>query len=131
MPLRRTNQKLIAAITALVMVFASLAPTWAAALDRAPGVAGWVELCSAAGNKRIAVDADGNPVAPEPSTHDRDNKHCPFCTLQPLPATLPSATTPEPPRAADATGFLPGVYALPPAAPVWPPTRSRAPPVLV
>ena len=94
MHFRRAQQQLLAAIAVLVMTFASLAPAWAAVINGTAGVAGWVELCSAEGTKRVAVDANGDPVSSETSKHQTSSGHCPFCHLQQTPATLPPAPAP-------------------------------------
>jgi hypothetical protein len=130
MHFRRAQQKLLAAIAALVMTFASLAPAWAAAINGAPGVAGWVELCSADGAKRIAVDANGDPVSSETSKHKTSGEHCPFCSLQQTPATLPPAPTPVVPQTIEHATFPALFYAATRPSHAWAPSRSRAPPEL-
>jgi hypothetical protein len=130
MHFRRAQQKLLAAIAALVMTFASLAPAWAAAISGAPGVAGWVELCSADGAKRIAVDANGDPVSSEPSKHKTSGEHCPFCNLQQTPATLPPAPTQVVPQTVEHATFPALFYAATRPSHAWAPSRSRAPPEL-
>ena len=130
MHFRRAQQKLLAAIAVLVMTFASLAPAWAAVINGTQGVAGWVELCSADGAKRIAVDANGDPVSSETLNHNTSGEHCPFCHLQQTLATLPPAAAPVVPQTAAHAAFPALFYAAARTSNAWAPTRSRAPPAL-
>ncbi|MBL8311232.1 MAG: DUF2946 family protein [Burkholderiales bacterium] len=127
---RRSSQRLTAALAALVMAFASLAPAWAAALKGAQGALVWVEICSATGTQRVAIDASGNAPspAPTPAQHAGDGKHCPFCGFSPGVLAPPSAPQPSAPLTRERVAVLPALPAAPAAAPVWPPARSRAPP---
>jgi len=130
MHFRRAQRRALAAIAALVMTFASLAPAWAAVINGTAGVAGWVELCSVDGAKRIAVDANGDPASPESSNHQASGEHCPFCSLQQTPATLPPAPTPVVPQTVEHVTFPALFYAATRPSHAWAPSRSRAPPVL-
>lgn len=139
MPRRRTSlHRLFAGFAALVMVFAALAPAIASALGRSTPVM-WVELCSAQGIKRVAVDVTGSPLSETasrdasgseaPDTTGATAEHCPFCHLQSATLDLPPATggptalvlphhAPYPAR----------FYSAPRPSHAWAPTRSRAPP---
>ena len=99
MPRRRTSlHRLFAGFAALVMVFAVLAPAIASALGRSTPVM-WVELCSAQGIKRVAVDVTGSPLSETasrdasgseaPDTTGATGEHCPFCHLQSATLDLP------------------------------------------
>ena len=130
MHFRRAQQQLLAAIAVLVITFASLAPAWAAVINGTAGVAGWVELCSAEGTKRVAVDGNGDPVSSESSKHQTSSGHCPFCHLQQTPATLPAAPAPVVPQTVEHATFPALFYAATRPSHAWAPSRSRAPPTL-
>jgi hypothetical protein len=110
------------------MTFASLAPAWAAVVNDTQGVTGWVVLCAADGAKRVAINANGDPVSPETSTHQTSGEHCPYCHIQPPSAVLPPAWVPAVPQTLADAEFPALFYAAALPAHAWAPTRSRAPP---
>jgi len=71
------------------MVFGALAPSISQVLATSQGVA-WIEVCSAQGTKRIAVDLTGeqNPGAPAMA-----DSHCGYCLLQQHSPFVPTAPT--------------------------------------
>jgi hypothetical protein len=94
--LKRQHRRRITWIALAALVYGALAPALANAMPAFAGKS-WVEICSAAGVKRIAVDASQNPLG---GTH-APQKHCPY--LQQLQhqhsivdAALPNL--PPPPR---------------------------------
>lgn len=136
---RRTLlHRLFAGFAALVMAFAALAPAVASALGRSTPVM-WVELCSAQGIKRVAVDVAGSPL-PEvagrdasdneaPATPGATGEHCPFCHLQSAALDLPPATGATTTRVLPQhTPYPARFYTAPRPSHAWAPTRSRAPP---
>ncbi|MBL8311650.1 MAG: DUF2946 domain-containing protein [Burkholderiales bacterium] len=136
---RRMTQRLIASLSALVMLFAALAPSMANALGRSSPVM-WVELCSGQGTKRVAIDASGTPVttsgdatgSPESNAPEQANAaHCPYCQLQATSVVLPepAANAPLPLRRPAAT-YPDRFYDAPRPSHAWAPTRSRAPPLI-
>jgi hypothetical protein len=71
------------------MVFGAFAPSISKLLATSQGIA-WIEVCSAQGTKRIAVDLSGkqNPEAPAMA-----DSHCGYCLLQqhlPFVPTVPA-----------------------------------------
>lgn len=121
MPFRRirihTLRKLISAAIAVAMLFASLMPSLGMALA-AKSRLSWVEICSAQGVKRVAVDASGAVVDDAASHADEglgappahSGEHCPFCHLQ--------TALPEPDVG------LPALYSVVMPTPVWQPALA-------
>ena len=112
----------------MVVALAALAPAMTNALGHTP-VANWVELCSAQGTKRIAVNAAGEPISPAEQAMQH-TEHCPFCHIEHSPATLPPAPATVAPQLS-AVGELPALFyaALRPLH-AWAPAQARAPPAL-
>ena len=58
----------------------------------------WIELCSVQGNKRIAVDSAGVPIAGNSASEDDSQSvshtaaHCPFCHIEHAPVALSAAS---------------------------------------
>lgn len=72
------------------MVFGALAPSISKWLATSQGIA-WIEVCSAQGTKRIAVDLNGKQTPEAPAMAD---SHCGYCLLQqhsPFVPTVPAA----------------------------------------
>lgn len=126
---RRSGQRLLAAIAVLVMSVAALAPALANALGQSSPVM-WVELCSADGSKRIAVDASGTALDPTQQSATHVTEHCPFCHIEHSPATIPPAPAPVVPQCTASPDFPALFYAAPRTSHAWAPSRSRGPPTL-
>lgn len=113
----RLPRQLTAALLAVVMLFAALVPSVGMALASKSGVS-WVEICSAQGVKRVAVNAAGEVIADQSegkasrgamgAALDHADEHCAFCHLQ--------STLPEP--RVDTVVF----YGLVAPTPAWNPT---------
>jgi len=86
----------------------------------------WVEICSSAGIKRVALDSDKAPV---PAGDHGGTTHCPFCRLQnDLPAVPPSSITHiQVVEAQEQKPPIPVASAVH-TRPAWPSALSRAPP---
>jgi hypothetical protein len=128
MHLRRASQKLLAVIAVCVMSFAALAPALANAFGEAPPLI-WVELCSAHGVKRVAVDASGNPV-PSNQQALQQAEHCPFCHVEHSPTSLPPLLPFGLHCATERAEFPALFYAAPQLSHAWAPALSRGPPAL-
>ncbi|HWB47238.1 MAG TPA: DUF2946 family protein, partial [Hyphomicrobiaceae bacterium] len=92
-----------------------------------PAFAGkaWVEICSAAGVKRIAVDASQSPLG---GTHT-PQKHCPYLQQLQHLHSIVDAALPNPPRPIDFTQAYVFQADAPPAALVFRDANpSHAPP---
>lgn len=115
----------VAWIALCAVTFAGIAPAISQWVASSTGTT-WVEICSSAGIKRVALGSDKAPV---PVGDHGGTTHCPFCRLQnDLPAAPPFTVTLF--RVAEAEDQKPQ---LPVATPVhtksaWPPALSRAPP---
>jgi len=71
------------------MVFGACAPSISKWLATSQGFA-WIEVCSAEGTKRIAVDLNGKQTPEAPAMADN---HCGYCLLQehsPFVPTVPA-----------------------------------------
>lgn len=118
----------LATFAVLVMALAALAPAISHALGYSP-VANWVELCSAQGTKRIAVNSSGEPISPSEQAMQHA-EHCPFCHVEHSPAMLPTAPAPFVPQT-DVKSSMPALfYAAPNASYAWAPSLSRGPPAV-
>lgn len=126
---RRSGQRLLAVIAVLVMSFTALAPALANALGQSSPVM-WVELCSADGSKRVAIDASGGAIDPAQQSATHVSEHCPFCHIEHSVATMPPAPTPDVPQCAARAEFPALFYAAPRPLHAWAPSRSRGPPAL-
>lgn len=111
------------------MSVAALAPALANALGQSSPVM-WVELCSAEGTRRVAVDASGAPVDATQQSATHVAEHCPFCHIEHAPVTLPPAPAPAVPQTTALAAFPKLFYAAPRPLHAWAPSRSRGPPVL-
>ncbi len=102
-------------------LFLALTSVTLAVARGAPGPVGVMVICTGEGMQRLAVDADGQPVA-QPHI-------CPDCLLafhaSPLRDPLPA------PRAACTTARAPFAEASHAAAPARPAMLARAPPLRV
>lgn len=127
MPLTKRLRRWIVQAALFAVTFLAVAPTishWVAATTRMA----WVEVCTTAGVKRVAVQAG---EAPAPADPHGAGTHCPFCRLQgdqPLDLAPQLALLAVP----DLAHIAPDApYAPPPrAARPWAPSLSRAPPPL-
>jgi hypothetical protein len=127
--LRRAGKRILAAIAVLVMSVAALAPALANALGHSSPVM-WVELCSAEGKKRIAVDESGAPLDGAQQNSGLMAEHCPFCHIEHSPANLPPALAPLVPQPIALAAFPALFYAAARPLYAWAPSRSRGPPAL-
>lgn len=111
----------------VAVLFGSLAPAVSRALAAAEARAGWVEICTTEGVKRISTGGS-EPAAP---AHAALGDHCGYCRLQgDQPLALPDPPA-QPLRAGGWTQRLPSAaQQLPRAAGLWPCPPSRAPPRL-
>lgn len=127
----RAKRQLRSIMTIFAMVVVTVA-TLAPALSNALGhsrVANWVELCSAQGSKRIAVNAAGEPISPAEQAMQH-SEHCPFCHIEHSPAMLPQAPLSLVPQT-EAQSSMPALfYAAPSASYAWAPALSRGPPAV-
>lgn len=112
----------------IVVTLAALAPAITNALGHTP-VANWVELCSAQGTKRIAVNAAGEPISPAEQVMQH-SEHCPFCHIEHTPAALPPAIAPAVPQTQAHQAFPALFYAAKRPLHAWAPALARAPPAL-
>lgn len=126
-PFPRRLRGFSAALTALMMAFAALAPSLAGALGlTSPAM--WVELCSADGGKRVVLD-DSSPAGNDSRSAAQDvSKHCPFCHIGQTPLALPPAAQPFVPHVFVHGEFPALFYAAPRPLHAWAPALSRAPP---
>jgi len=69
------------------MVFGAFAPSISKLLATSQGFA-WIEVCSAQGTKRIAVDLNGKQTPEVPAMAD---SHCGYCLLQQHSPFVPTA----------------------------------------
>ena len=127
----RAGARLLAWLTLVAVLFGALAPAWAQVIVRASAGASlsYIEVCTSAGLRRIAVDAaDSGAPAPHPAKAI-DAVHCAFCLTQhQLPCLLgapPPAVAPQCARMAAAPARP---RPLPAMAALWRPP-PRAPPV--
>jgi hypothetical protein len=110
------------AITTLALCFILAGTSVTLAVARgAPGPADVMVICTGDGVARVAVDADGRPVAPP--------HPCPDCLLA-FHATAPRDPLPAP-QAACTTARAPFADAAHAAAPPRPAMLARAPPLPV
>ena len=135
MHLRRTIQRWIASIALVVVTFAALAPALANAFAiNNMGPAMWIELCSAHGKKRIAVDGAGVPIAGIAASEDGSQsvahmaEHCPFCHIEHAPVALPAASAANVAHDTRQQALPALFYAASRPHFAWAATRSRAPP---
>ena len=107
------------------VTFAGVAPAISQWVASTTGTL-WVEICSTAGVKRVALDAG---KAPAPAEEHGGKTHCPFCRLQ---SDLPAVRTASAalfPMAEAQDRHLPSFITSPALTrPVWPSALSRAPP---
>lgn len=127
--LRRTCKRMLAGIAVLVMSVTALAPALANALGQSSPVM-WVELCSAEGTKRVALDTSGAPVDATHQSANHVSEHCPFCHIEHAQVTLPPTPDPVVPQTQALAEFPDLFYAAPRRMHAWAPSRSRGPPVL-
>ncbi len=127
MHLRRVHRRTAAALTALLMLFAALAPSVAGALGiTSPAM--WAELCSADGGKRVVLDTSSPAGSDDRSAMQQASEHCPFCHIEQAPAALPPAPPPAVPHLLAHAEFPALFYAAPRPPHAWAPAHSRAPP---
>ena len=94
-PRQRPRFVWLAILATLAM---ALVPTLSHALAHLRGQAAWVEVCTTAGSRLVALDAAGQ--AQQPATSAAAHlEHCPYCApsfggvgLPPSPLALPLAT---------------------------------------
>jgi Protein of unknown function (DUF2946) len=140
MHLRRSTQRFIASLALAVVAFAALVPALANAFGvNNMGPMAWIELCSAQGTKRIAVDSAGDPIVSGAPVDGADKsrqaaahmgEHCPFCHIEHTPAALPPALPPTVPQTQAHQAFPALFYAAKRPMHAWAPALARAPPAL-
>jgi hypothetical protein len=115
-------RRFVAPLMVGVLAFAVLMPALGQWLPKSAGMP-WLELCTAAGFKRVAGDAPADAPA---SRHAKD--HCPFCRLQQDLPFVPGAAAAVAPPAAPALAAI--AVPHPPARtqPRWTLALSQAPP---
>ena len=134
MHLRRATQRFLASLALVVVTFAALAPALANAFGlNNMGPMAWIELCSAQGTKRIAVDSAGDPITPADGSEGSQRaadaaEHCPFCHIELATTTLPLALAPVVPHDTSRGEFPALFYAAARPRFAWAAARSRAPP---
>jgi hypothetical protein len=122
--LKRQHRRRITWIALAALLYGALAPALANAMPAFAGKA-WVEICSAAGVKRIAVDASQSPLG---GTHT-PQKHCPYLQQLQHLHSIVDAALPNPPRPIDFTQAYVFQADAPPAALVFRDANpSHAPP---
>jgi Protein of unknown function (DUF2946) len=126
---RRAQQKLVSVIALLVMTFAMLSPSLANALGQSSPVM-WVELCSADGMRRVAVDSSGTPLDASQQSATHVSEHCPFCHLEHANLALPPAPVQPQIAPTERADFPARFYTAPRPCHTWAPSRSRGPPAL-
>ena len=120
--LRRAVWVMLAAV-----LLGTLAPAVSRGLAAAEARAGWVEVCTAGGTKRIPT-GDSDPQSP---AHAALGDHCGYCRLQ---SDQPFALPDPPAQSLPAGGWTQrrpvAAPAVPRGAALWPCPLSRAPPRL-
>ena len=124
--------RFIAWIAAFAVVLAALMPTLAQAVASAGGgQVKWMELCTVAGMKLVAVQDNGDPAS---SGSDSQGilkaAHCPYCCSHAGSFALPPSATPlraAPLATCRQAAFLPVAHK---ALQRWGIFLSRAPPAL-
>ncbi len=126
----RRRLPLLAALTALLMLAASLLPGLHALARAQHSAAQWVEVCSAQGSRWIAISGEAAPdQAPAAPTDHLALQHCPLCLWQAQALALP----PAPPTHLDTAPALShappqGRGAKPVPAQRWAAAQPRGPP---
>ncbi len=120
--LLRRHHRRVAWLCLVSMLYAATAPALSQWLAASGGT--WVEICSANGLVRVALDAGGQA---QPADDAADPGHCPFCRLQDLPAVLAMHGTADPRGPVAAGGSTPPP--LPDGRPSWRTAQPRAPPL--
>jgi hypothetical protein len=78
----------LARLALCAVVFGAFAPSVSKLLAASQGIA-WIEVCSAQGTKRIAVDLGGKQSPEAPAMAD---SHCGYCLLQQHSPFVPTAS---------------------------------------
>lgn len=128
MVVTRGKRTVVAWIACFAVLLASLAPSIAQALQLG-GPGAWTEVCTALGNKLVAVDGSQDDSAPSvPAEHLL--QHCPYCSLHVTALGMP-------PMPLSVPAWVPLDFAVPElllAAPrtlfAWVTAQPRAPPPL-
>ena len=126
----RLHRRLSAWLAMLALVLGALAPTVTQAMVSGGERDGWLQICSVSGMVWVKADAatpdDQAPASNAPQGNT--SQPCAWCTLHGGMAGLPAAdqlsTLPAQP-----TELPPAFFFAPPAATVWLPAQSRAPPL--
>lgn len=126
---RPTRLRRFAWLAILATLAMALMPTVSHALAHWRGQASWVEVCTTAGSRLVALDAAGE--AQQPATSAAAHlEHCPYCApsfggvgLPPSPLTLPLP--------ADLATEVPALFLQAPRTlHAWCSAQPRAPPSL-
>lgn len=136
MAFRPRTRRFNAWLAILAFMLAALAPAvsqWLMASRHAN--VSWVEVCTSAGAKWVAIGNDAASIAqdakaaPDDPSGQHAQAHCPFCLIQPHDLGLPPAPVALtlPPR--DAAHLLPALFLQAPHTLfAWSPSLARAPP---
>lgn len=119
------RQRVTAWIATLAILAAALAPALSQAAYDLSGDASWLEICTAYGVQRIAVDAD-------PQSSGDGAKllagHCNYCSFHAGLAVLPSLATASVPSPDGDVAVTAYPRLLPRSSLAWSASRPRAPP---
>jgi len=123
----RLHRRLIAWMTAWVMLAGALMPTMAQAMWLGqPDRAQWIEVCSASGMMWVRADAtDGEQ---EPVSDPEAGTSCPWCMLHGGSPGLAPAEALDAVPTPRLTDLPPAFYQAPHPLAVWAHAPSRAPP---
>lgn len=119
------RQRVAAWIATLAILLAALAPALSQAAYDLSGDESWLEICTAYGIQRIAVDAD-------PQSSGDGAKllagHCSYCSFHTGGAVLPSLASVSVPTADGDVAVTPYPRHFPRPPLAWSSSRPRAPP---
>jgi hypothetical protein len=130
MPLLRLRTRFAAWLAIVALLLGALVPMVTQAMVRGGERDGWLQICSVSGmvwvQTEAAVSNDQPPVGDAPLS--KAAQHCAWCTLHGGAAGVPVADRPVV-LAARLTEPPPAFFVAPPAASIWLPAQSRAPPL--
>jgi len=123
---KRGIKRCTAWLAAAAVLLGALMPTLSLAV-RGSAEGGWATVCSAAGERRVRLDASNTEPKPTPLGHGPLGPHCPYCSSHLAALGMPPVQASFiPPRADD-----PAVVERSVAAPdgtVWLHRQPRGPP---
>jgi len=129
MGMNKTIRHVAAWMACFAILLVALAPSISHAIAAAGTTAGWMEICTSTGVKRVALE-EAPVIKPSSAKHDSHYEECPFCRIQtdnvgPLPTHTLIPLVLEPVATSRPRLF----YESPRPLFVWASTRSRAPPL--